>query len=113
MNGQEVYKFAVRVMNEATVQVLDKAGIALDDLDLLIPHQANIRIIEGAMKRLKIGPERVVINLDRYGNTSSASIPICLCEALAEGRLKEGDEVVMVSFGAGLVWAAVAMRWGK
>jgi 3-oxoacyl-[acyl-carrier-protein] synthase-3 len=113
MNGQEVYKFAVRVMNEATVQVLEKAGIALDDLDLLIPHQANIRIIEGAMKRLKIGPERVVINLDRYGNTSSASIPICLCEALAEGRLKEGDEVVMVSFGAGLVWAAVAMRWGK
>jgi 3-oxoacyl-[acyl-carrier-protein] synthase-3 len=113
MNGQEVYKFAVRVMNEATEQVLQKAGLTLDDLDLLVPHQANIRIIEGAIKRLGIDPERVVVNLDRYGNTSSASIPIALCEALAEGRLREGDTVVMVSFGAGLVWGAVALRWGR
>ncbi|MDF2631250.1 MAG: 3-oxoacyl-(acyl-carrier-protein) synthase [Symbiobacteriaceae bacterium] len=113
MNGQEVYKFAVRVMNEATALVLEKAGLTVEDLDLLIPHQANIRIIEGAMKRLKLGPEKVLINLDRYGNTSSASIPVGLCEALAEGRIKDGDEVVLVSFGAGLVWAAVALRWGK
>ncbi|HEY3364769.1 MAG TPA: beta-ketoacyl-ACP synthase III [Symbiobacteriaceae bacterium] len=113
MNGAEVYKFAVRVMNEATTQVLDKAGLTVGDLDLLVPHQANIRIIEGAMKRLEIGPEKVMINLDRYGNTSSASIPVALCEALESGRLKDGDDVVLVSFGAGLVWASVALRWGK
>lgn len=113
MNGTEVYKFAVRVMNEATVEVLEKAGLGLTDLDLLVPHQANIRIIEGAMKRLELGPEKVVVNLDRYGNTSSASIPVALCEALAEGRIKDGDNLVLVSFGAGLVWAAVALRWGK
>lgn len=113
MNGQEVFKFAVRVMNEATVQVMEKAGMALSDLDLLIPHQANIRIIEGAMKRLGLGPDKVLVNLDRYGNTSSASIPVALCEALQEGRIKDGDDLVMVSFGAGLVWASVALRWGK
>lgn len=113
MNGQEVYKFAVRVMNEATTQVMEKAGLSRDDLDLLVPHQANIRIIEGAMKRLELGPEKVVVNLDRYGNTSSASIPVALCEALAEGRIKDGDNLVLVSFGAGLVWASVALRWGK
>jgi 3-oxoacyl-[acyl-carrier-protein] synthase-3 len=113
MNGQEVFKFAVRVMNEATGQVLEKAGLSLADLDLLVPHQANIRIIEGAMKRLHIGPEKVIVNLDRYGNTSSASIPLALSEALADGRLKDGDNLVLVSFGAGLVWAAVALRWGK
>lgn len=113
MNGQEVYKFAVRVMNEATVQVLEKAGLTRADLDLLIPHQANIRIIEGARKRLELDPEKVVVNLDRYGNTSSASIPVALSEALEQGRVKDGDNLVLVSFGAGLVWAAVALRWGK
>lgn len=113
MNGQEVYKFAVRVMNEATVQVMEKAGLTRDELDLLVPHQANIRIIEGAMKRLDIGPEKVVVNLDRYGNTSSASIPVALCEAMEEGRIKDGDDLVLVSFGAGLVWGAIALRWGK
>jgi 3-oxoacyl-[acyl-carrier-protein] synthase-3 len=113
MNGPEVYKFAVRVMNEATVQVLEKAGLTPADLDLLVPHQANLRILEGAMKRLELAPERVVINLDRYGNTSSASIPVALCEALAHGRIKDGDNLVLVSFGAGLVWGAVALRWGK
>ena len=113
MNGQEVYKFAVRVMNEATVQVLEKAGLSRADLDLLVPHQANIRIIEGAMKRLELGPDKVLVNLDRYGNTSSASIPVALCEALADGRIKDGDNLVLVSFGAGLVWGSIAMRWGK
>lgn len=113
MNGSEVYKFAVRVMNEATVQVLEKAGLGLSDIDLLVPHQANIRIIEGAMKRLHLGPEKVIVNLDRYGNTSSASIPLALSEALDEGRIKDGDTLVLVSFGAGLVWASVALRWGK
>ncbi|HLN64559.1 MAG TPA: beta-ketoacyl-ACP synthase III [Symbiobacteriaceae bacterium] len=113
MNGQEVYKFAVRVMNEATVQVLAKAGLTRTDLDLLVPHQANIRIIEGAMKRLELGPDKVLVNLDRYGNTSSASIPVALCEALADGRIKDGDNLVLVSFGAGLVWGSIALRWGK
>jgi 3-oxoacyl-[acyl-carrier-protein] synthase-3 len=113
MNGPEVYKFAVRVMNEATVEVLQKAGLTKDQLDLLVPHQANIRIIEGAMKRLEIGPERVVINLDRFGNTSTASIPLALTEAVSEGRIKDGDNLVLVSFGAGLVWAGVALRWGR
>ncbi len=113
MNGQEVYKFAVRVMNEATVQVLEKAGLSRAELDLLVPHQANIRIIEGAMKRLELGPDKVLVNLDRYGNTSSASIPVALCEALADGRIKDGDNLVLVSFGAGLVWGSIAMRWGK
>jgi 3-oxoacyl-[acyl-carrier-protein] synthase-3 len=113
MNGPEVYKFAVRIMNEATVQVLEKANLRTEDLDLLVPHQANIRIIDGAMKRLHIGPERVMVNLDRYGNTSSASVPVALCEALSEGRVKDGDNLVLVSFGAGLAWGAVALRWGK
>lgn len=113
MNGQEVYKFAVRVMNESTVEVLEKAGLSTDDIDLLIPHQANTRIIDAAAKRLHLGPEKVFVNLDRYGNTSSASIPVALCEALEEGRIAEGDTLVLVSFGAGLVWGAVALRWGK
>jgi len=113
MNGPEVFKFAVRVMNEATVQVLEKAGLGVDDIDLLVPHQANIRIIDGAVKRLAIPPEKVVVNLDRYGNTSSASIPVALTEALQEGRVRDGDLVVCVSFGAGLVWGALAMRWGR
>lgn len=113
MNGQEVFKFAVRVMNEATTEVVQKAGYTVGDIELLVPHQANIRIIEGAMKRLEIPAEKVVVNLDRYGNTSSASIPVALGEALEAGRLKDGDLVVFVSFGAGLVWGAIAMRWGK
>ncbi len=113
MNGQEVFKFAVRVMNEATAEVLEKAGHTVKDLDLLVPHQANQRIIDGAIKRLEIDPEKVIVNLDRYGNTSSASIPVALCEALEAGRLKDGDLLACVSFGAGLVWGAVALRWGK
>jgi 3-oxoacyl-[acyl-carrier-protein] synthase-3 len=112
MNGQEVFKFAVRVMNEATDQVLAKAGWSAGEIDLLVPHQANLRIIDAAVKRLGLDPERVVLNVDRYGNTSSASIPIALCEAEAAGRLNPGDKVVCVSFGAGLVWGAIALEWG-
>lgn len=113
MNGSEVYKFAVRVMNEATVAVLQKAGLTVADIDLLVPHQANVRIIDAALKRLELAPEKVMVNLDRYGNTSSASIPIALCEALEAGRIKDGDLLVAVSFGAGLVWGGMALRWGK
>lgn len=113
MNGQEVFKFAVRVMNEATAQVVEKAGLTMDDVDLLVPHQANIRIIDAAVKRLGIPHEKVLVNVERYGNTSSASIPVALSEALEEGRVKEGDLLVFCSFGAGLVWGAMTLRWGR
>lgn len=113
MNGQEVYKFAVRVMAEATGEVLAKAGLSTKDIDLLVPHQANIRIVDAAAKRLELDPSKVVVNLDRYGNTSSASIPVALCEAHQEGRIKDGDLLLLVSFGAGLAWGAIALRWGR
>ncbi|BDG60615.1 beta-ketoacyl-ACP synthase III [Caldinitratiruptor microaerophilus] len=113
MNGKEVFKFAVRVMNESTVQVLEEAGHTVADLDLLVPHQANIRIIEAAVERLGIPWEKVVVNLDRYGNTSTATIPVALYEALQAGRIRDGDLLVLVSFGAGLVWGATALRWGR
>jgi 3-oxoacyl-[acyl-carrier-protein] synthase-3 len=111
MNGQEVFKFAVRVMNEATDEILNRAGWTAEQIDLLVPHQANARIIDAAVKRLGLSPERVMVNVDRYGNTSSASIPLALFEAQEAGRLKAGDKVVCVSFGAGLVWGAIALEW--
>jgi len=111
MNGQEVFRFAVRTMNGCTKRLLAKAGLETGDLDLLIPHQANLRIIESAVKRLRIDPERVFINIGRYGNTSVACIPIALSEAKREGRLKQGGTVLMVAFGAGLTWAGVLLRW--
>lgn len=112
MNGPEVFKFAVRVMNEATDEILGQAGWTSDQIDLLAPHQANGRIIDAAVKRLGLAPEQVIVNVDRYGNTSAASIPIALWEAEEAGRLKAGDKVVCVSFGAGLVWGALALEWG-
>lgn len=111
MAGPEVFRFATRVVAEATEQVLQKSGLSIDDVDLFIPHQANTRIIDSAMRRLTMPPERVFVNIERYGNTSSASIPIALCEAAAQGRLHAGTRVVMVAFGAGLTWAAGAMQW--
>ncbi|NGQ93887.1 ketoacyl-ACP synthase III [Brevibacillus sp. SYP-B805] len=111
MAGSEVFKFAVRVMNTATETVLEKAGLAKEQIDLLVPHQANLRIIDSAIKRFGLSEEKVVVNLDRYGNMSSASIPVALDEALAEGRLKEGDNVVLVGFGGGLTWGATLLRW--
>lgn len=112
MNGPEVFKIAVRAMGDAAVQVLEKAGLSQDDIDLVVPHQANLRIIDATVKRLGVPPERVVVNIDRYGNTSAASIPIALSEAIAEGRVNDGDTLLLVSFGAGMAWAAVALRWG-
>lgn len=111
MAGPEVYRFATRVVADSTHQVLDKAGMAAADIDLFIPHQANTRIIDAAVRRLGIPEDRVFVNIDRYGNTSSASIPIALCEAEAHGLLWPGARVVMVGFGAGLTWAAGAMQW--
>lgn len=111
MNGREVFKFAVRVMGTATIDVLEKAGIGKEDVDLFIPHQANIRIIQSAMQRLELPEEKVVINVDKYANTSAASIPLALVEAAEEGRMKPGDKVLMVGFGGGLTWGASVLVW--
>lgn len=111
MSGREVFKFAVKVMNKATEDVLNKAGISKDDIDLFIPHQANVRIINSAMERLNLTEDRVMINVQKYANTSAASIPLALVEAVEEGRIKEGDKVVMVGFGGGLTWGASVIIW--
>jgi len=112
MNGREVFRFATRVMNEAARQVVAQAGLTLEDVDLFIPHQANLRIIQAAVRALKMPMDKFFVNLDRYGNTSAASIPIALCEAVDAGRLSPGDHLVMVGFGAGLTWAASVIQWG-
>ncbi len=112
MNGREVFRFATTQMPRAAEAVARKAGWEVADLGLIIPHQANTRIIESAAKRLNVPLEKFFINLERYGNTSAASIPIALCEAIAAGRVKPGDRFVTVGFGAGLTWAAAAIEWG-
>ncbi len=112
MNGREVYRFATRVMGKAAKEACDKAGVNVESISLLVPHQANIRIIESASKQLKIDEDKVFTNLDRYGNTSAASIPIALCEAIEQGRVKTKDKIVMVGFGAGLTWGATVVDWG-
>jgi 3-oxoacyl-[acyl-carrier-protein] synthase-3 len=111
MDGKEVFKFAVRIMGEASTQALEKAGLAPRDIALFIPHQANIRIIDAAAKHMGLPPEKVFVNLDKYGNTSAASVGIALDEAVEQGRLKPGDQSVLVAFGAGLTWAACTLRW--
>ncbi|BCS81391.1 beta-ketoacyl-ACP synthase III [Anaerocellum diazotrophicum] len=111
MDGNEVYKFAVKIMPYAVEKVLEKVGLSSSDIDVFIPHQANIRIIESAAKRLKIPMEKVFVNLHKYGNTSAASIPIALDEAIEEGKIKKGDKIVLVGFGGGLTWAACAVKW--
>ncbi len=111
MRGREVFKFAVTIMGEVSLQALEKAGIPSEEVALFIPHQANIRIIQAAAERLNLPMERVFVNVDRYGNTSAASIPIALYEAWAQGLLKRGNVVVVVGFGAGLTWGACVVRW--
>jgi 3-oxoacyl-[acyl-carrier-protein] synthase III len=111
MNGREVYRFATRVMSQATQDVVSKAKLKMDDIKLIIPHQANTRIIEAAARGLNIDMDRCFVNLDRYGNTSTASIPIATCEALQQGRVLPGDHIVMVGFGAGLTWGAILIEW--
>jgi 3-oxoacyl-[acyl-carrier-protein] synthase-3 len=111
MNGREVYRFATRVMGRAAKQACAEANIDLTEIDLFIPHQANIRIIDAAAKRLGIPMDRFVSNVDRYGNTSTASIPIALDEAVQQSRIHPGDVVVLVGFGAGLTWGAAVLRW--
>ena len=111
MNGREVFRFATRVMAEATLQTVESAQLTMDDIQLLIPHQANQRIIEAAARRLDYPMEQVMVNVDRYGNTSTASIPIATVEAFEQGRLKPGDKTVMVAFGSGLTWGAALVQW--
>lgn len=112
MNGREVFRFATRVMAQSTEQAVQQAGMKLEDIQLFIPHQANLRIIETALRHIKVDTDRCFINLDRYGNTSTASIPIAACEAFQQGRLKSGDKAVLVGFGAGLTWGAAVVIWG-
>ncbi|MFE4703779.1 beta-ketoacyl-ACP synthase III [Peribacillus simplex] len=113
MNGREVFKFAVRQMGESSLGVLDKAGLTKEDVDLLVPHQANIRIMEASRERLDLPLEKMTKTIHKYGNTSSASIPMALVEEMEAGRIKENDLIVMVGFGGGLTWGAIALRWGK
>lgn len=113
MDGKEVYKFAVRIMGDVSMKALVKAGLTINDVDLMIPHQANMRIVDASIKRLGISRDKVVINLDKYGNMSAASIPVALDEALKAGRLAEGDTILMVGFGTGLTWGACVLKWTK
>lgn len=111
MNGREVYKFAVRCIPMAIEEAASRAGLRLEDVDHFIPHQANIRIIDAAAERLGQPREKFFVNVQRYGNTSSASVPVALYEAVDAGRIQAGDTVIMVAFGGGLTWASCAMRW--
>jgi 3-oxoacyl-[acyl-carrier-protein] synthase-3 len=111
MNGPQIYRWATQMMARSADEVLRNSRIKPEDVDLFIPHQANLRIIENTAKRLGIDSEKVFSNVGRYGNTSAASIPIALCEAINEGRIDQDDNIVLSSFGAGLSWAALALRW--
>ena len=111
MNGREVFKFATRVLVSSAEKLLDQLGLTVDDIDLYVPHQANIRIIKHAVERLGIPEEKVVVNVDRYGNTSSGSIPLALGDAATDGRLQPGKLVLMTGMGAGLTWGSALMRW--
>ena len=111
MNGREVFKFATRVLVSSAEAVLERCGAAVEDVDVYIPHQANVRILDYAVQKLGIPRERMIVNVERYGNTSSGSIPLALAEAQADGRLKEGDLVLMTGMGAGLTWGSALMEW--
>lgn len=111
MNGREVFKFATRILVQSAEAVLERGGSAVEEVDVYVPHQANVRIIDHATKKLGIPSERVVINVDRYGNTSSGSIPLALADAQADGRLLAGSRVLMTGMGAGLTWGSALMRW--
>ncbi|MET1029497.1 beta-ketoacyl-ACP synthase III [Domibacillus tundrae] len=113
MNGREVFKFAVRQMGESSINVIEKAGLKKEDIDFLMAHQANIRIMESARERLGLPPEKMSVTVNKFGNTSSASIPLTMVEEIENGNVKEDDVIVMVGFGGGLTWGAIAMKWGR
>lgn len=111
MNGSDVFKIAVKEMGNAALKVIENAGLKPSDISLIVPHQANIRIVEALAKRLKLNMNKVFLNIEKYGNTSAASVPLALDEANRSGRIKSGDYVVMVAFGGGLIWGASLVRW--
>ena len=110
-DGRNVFKFAVKLMTEVSLEILERNGYTAEDLALYVPHQANLRIIQSSVERLKLRPEQVVINIDRYANTTAATIPIGLAEAYHGGRIKEGDLMLLASFGAGFTWGSLLIRW--
>jgi len=111
MNGREVFKFATRVLVSSAQAVLERCEVAVEDVDVYVPHQANVRIIDYARRKLGIPEERTVVNVDRYGNTSSGSIPLALGDAEADGRLAAGEMVLMTGMGAGLTWGSALIEW--
>jgi 3-oxoacyl-[acyl-carrier-protein] synthase III len=113
MEGQEVFRRAVRIVVESCQAALERTGLTIEQVDWFVPHQANARIVSAAANRLQIPPERCIVNIERYGNTSAASIPIALTEAAEDGRLNEGDLVLLCGFGAGMTWASSVLRWGR
>ncbi len=113
MNGQEIYKFAVKKVPEVIEKALFRANLTVDQIDWLILHQANQRILDAVAQRLNIPPEKVISNLAKYGNTSAASIPLALDEAVREGKIKPGDRIMTSGFGAGLTWGAALFEWGQ
>jgi len=113
MKGNEVFRFAVNILGESVEKALERCGRKIEELDVVIPHQANIRIIEAAAKRLSVPRERFVVNVEKYGNTSAASIPLAMADAVADGRIKDGSLLALVAFGGGLTWGATIVRWGR
>lgn len=111
MNGREVFKFAVRVLGDSGTQALEKSGLTTADVDWVIPHQANVRIIEAAMERFGLPMSKTIINLDRYGNTSSATVPLVLREGVDDSRIRDGQQLLLIAFGGGLSWVAGTMKW--
>jgi len=111
MKGNEVFKVAVRMFGECAERILKNNGFTAADLDLFVPHQANLRIIEAAVKRLKVPMERVMVNVERYGNTGAASVYVALEEAWTNGRVKPGDLILLAAFGGGFTWGAALLRW--
>jgi 3-oxoacyl-[acyl-carrier-protein] synthase III len=111
MNGPEVYKFATRVLVSSAEKILAECGLSVDEVDVYVPHQANVRIIEHARRKLGVPQDRVVINVDRYGNTSSGSIPLALADAVSDGRIRDGSLILMTGMGAGLTWGSALLEW--
>ncbi|MFH1454085.1 MAG: beta-ketoacyl-ACP synthase III [Armatimonadota bacterium] len=113
MSGNEVFKFAVKIMGDASLSAIELAGLKPENVSCFVPHQANVRIIDAAIRRLKLDKDKVFVNVDKYGNTSCGSVPMALYEAYKTGRIKKGDIVVLVGFGAGLTWGSTVMVWDK
>jgi len=112
MNGREVFKFAVSIIEEMVIKMSNQSGCQIEKIDYFVPHQANIRIIDSAFKRLRVPFDKVIVNLDKYGNMSAASIPVALDEAVRTGKIKKGDKIMLLGFGAGLTWGGVLIEWG-